>query len=140
MSFRDRFPLLNALARGGEAFAGPAGLTREHLQGLLELGESALKREAHSVALNAFLALQVLLPGRSDVLLGLARAQRGAGHQEEALRTLSQYLEQDELPLSAKVVEALRLRAEIWGATQRGDQDRRRADFLARTLEPLSAP
>lgn len=111
--------LVEQIGAGGVSLKDIAGLSRDDIAAVARVGASAIQAGRYDAAVKVFEALEALDASDPLHVLHLAIAHHRAAHRDEAIESLTRFLDADlpkELP---DVARALLLRAELVGAHDR---------------------
>lgn len=111
----DAAALLNDLADGRVSLKDFTGLGAKDVDAIARVGASALQGGRFELAVKVFAALVALEPQQALHQLHQAVAQQKAGHRDDAIASLTEFLDSDLPKALADVAQALLLRAELVG-------------------------
>ncbi|HEY4223649.1 MAG TPA: hypothetical protein VGO62_19970 [Myxococcota bacterium] len=109
--------LLSGIVDGSVALSG--GLAAGDVDAIARVGAAALAGSRFDVARTVFTGLAALEPKNARHLLHLGAVEHAAGQRDAALAALTRFLDADLARSSADIAQALLLRAEVFGASDK---------------------
>lgn len=137
MNLDDRVRLLEQLAGGTITFRELTSLQRRELDAIARLGRVAFESGRFDHAVAIFAGLEALEADHPEHSLRRAHAELRAGKPEDALASVTRYLEHDSAQAPDDTVRALLFRASLLASS---DQRRATLDVMAARLLAEESP